>query len=79
MLENKQIDAIVIATPDKFHAPAVGLAARAGKDILCEKPLALNLADAHASLAAVSKSRQASAGRFHAALRSCLRRRYAAN
>ncbi len=55
MLECKGIDAVVIATPDKFHAPAVSLAAAAGKAMLCEKPLALNLADARASLAAVAK------------------------
>jgi myo-inositol 2-dehydrogenase / D-chiro-inositol 1-dehydrogenase len=58
MLENKEIDAVVIATPDKFHAQAVQLAARAGKDILCEKPLALTLSDAHAALAAVEKAGQ---------------------
>ena len=40
MLENKDIEAVLIATPDKFHASAVITAARAGKDILCEKPLA---------------------------------------
>lgn len=45
MLKNKEIDAVLIATPDKFHADAVEMAARAGKDIPCEKPLALNLAD----------------------------------
>ena len=56
MLENKEIEAVLIATPDKFHAQAVGLAARAGKDILCEKPLALNLADAHEALDAVAKA-----------------------
>jgi inositol 2-dehydrogenase len=56
MLENKTIDAVVIATPDKFHARAVELAAAAGKDILCEKPLALTLADAQAAIAAVSKA-----------------------
>jgi inositol 2-dehydrogenase len=56
MLENKEIDAVLIATPDKFHVDAVEMAARAGKDILCEKPLALNLADAQAAIAAVSKS-----------------------
>src|SRR6202000_1045231 len=55
MLECKGIDAIIIATPDAFHAPAVTLASAAGKAILCEKPLALNLADARASLAAVGK------------------------
>jgi predicted dehydrogenase len=56
MLENKEIEAVLIATPDKFHAEAVGVAARAGKDILCEKPLALNLADAHGALDAVAKA-----------------------
>lgn len=55
MLEHKGIDAIIIATPDAFHAPAVSLVAAAGKAMLCEKPLALNLADARASLAAVAK------------------------
>jgi predicted dehydrogenase len=56
MLENQEIEAVVIATPDKFHARAVELAAAAGKDILCEKPLALNLADARAAIAAVSRA-----------------------
>lgn len=56
MLENKDVEAVLIATPDKFHAQAIQIAARAGRDILCEKPLALNLADAHAALAAVSKA-----------------------
>jgi predicted dehydrogenase len=56
MLENKEIEAVLIATPDKFHAEAVGLAARAGKDVLCEKPLALNLPDAHETLDAVAKA-----------------------
>jgi predicted dehydrogenase len=56
MLERKDLDAVLIATPDKFHAQNVITAARAGKDILCEKPLALNLADARAALAAVAKS-----------------------
>jgi predicted dehydrogenase len=56
MLEYKELDAVLIATPDKFHAKAIELAAGAGKDILCEKPLAVNLADAHAALKAVAKS-----------------------
>jgi inositol 2-dehydrogenase len=56
MLENKKIQGVLIATPDKFHAQAIEIAARAGKDILCEKPIALNLADAHAALKAVSKA-----------------------
>jgi scyllo-inositol 2-dehydrogenase (NAD+) len=55
MLDCKGIDAVVIATPDKFHPQAVKAAAAAGKHILCEKPLALNLSDAQDALAAVSK------------------------
>ncbi len=56
MLECKDLKAVVIATPDKFHAQAIQIAAAAGKDILCEKPLAINLADAHAALDAVTKA-----------------------
>jgi scyllo-inositol 2-dehydrogenase (NAD+) len=56
MLERKDIDAVLIATPDKFHAKAVETAVRAGKDVLCEKPLALNLADARGAIDAVAKS-----------------------
>ena len=56
MLERKDLDAVLIATPDKFHAKAVETVVRAGKDVLCEKPLALNLADARAALDAVAKA-----------------------
>jgi myo-inositol 2-dehydrogenase/D-chiro-inositol 1-dehydrogenase len=43
MLERKDIQAILIATPDNFHASAIETAARAGKDILCEKPLGVTV------------------------------------
>lgn len=56
MLARKDLRTVVIATPDKFHAQAIRTAAAAGKDILCEKPLATNLADAHAALDAVAKA-----------------------
>lgn len=56
MLECKGVDAVVIATPDKFHAAAVKTIAAAGKDMLCEKPLALTLSDASDALDAVSKA-----------------------
>src|ERR1700757_4815266 len=46
MLGCKGLDAIVISTPDKFHAAAVKAVAAAGKDMLCEKPIALSLSDA---------------------------------
>jgi inositol 2-dehydrogenase len=57
MLAHRGIDAVVIATPDKFHAKAIQTAAAAGKDILCEKPIAITLTDAHAALAAVAKAK----------------------
>jgi predicted dehydrogenase len=55
MLENKEIQAVLIATPDKFHANAIETVARAGRDMLCEKPLALSMSDARAVLATVTK------------------------
>ena len=54
MLAQPGIDCVIIAAPDKFHAQAIRTAASAGKDILSEKPLALNLADACAALNAVA-------------------------
>jgi scyllo-inositol 2-dehydrogenase (NAD+) len=56
MLAHKDIDCVVIASPDKFHAQAIRTAAAARKHILSEKPLALDLADAHAALDAVAKA-----------------------
>src|ERR1700743_1870648 len=46
MLECKEIQAVLIATPDNFHAAAVETVARAGKDMLCEKPLGVNVESA---------------------------------
>jgi inositol 2-dehydrogenase len=56
MLECKEVQAVLIATPDKFHAQGVIQTAKAGKDILCEKPIALALSDAYAALDAVSRA-----------------------
>ena len=56
MLSQKDIECVVIATPDKFHAQAIRTAAGARKHILSEKPLALTLADANAALDAVAKA-----------------------
>ena len=57
LLGCKGLDAVVIATPDKFHASSVKMVAAAGKDMLCEKPLALTLTDAHDLLGAVEKAK----------------------
>ena len=50
MFACKEIDAVLIAVPDKFHARVIEAAAAAGKDILCEKPLATNRVDAQKAL-----------------------------
>jgi predicted dehydrogenase len=39
MFDQKDIDAIVVSTPDHTHAPAVMMALEAGKHVYCEKPL----------------------------------------
>jgi myo-inositol 2-dehydrogenase / D-chiro-inositol 1-dehydrogenase len=54
--KDKDIDAVLIATPDKFHAQAICVAAAAGKDILCEKPIAVTIEDAQLALQAVAKA-----------------------
>ena len=46
ILERKDIDAVVIATPDHWHAFIAIAAVRAGKDVYCEKPLTHNIHEA---------------------------------
>ncbi len=45
LLDHKDLDAVVIATPDHWHSTACVLAARAKKDIYCEKPLTHNVVE----------------------------------
>lgn len=56
MLACKELDAVVIATPDKFHGTSITAAAQAGKNILCEKPIALTIAEAETAVAEVTKA-----------------------
>ena len=53
LLDHKGLDAVVIATPDHWHALPCILAARAGKHIYCEKPLTHHVAEGRAIVDAV--------------------------
>jgi 1,5-anhydro-D-fructose reductase (1,5-anhydro-D-mannitol-forming) len=51
-----EVDAVVIASPDKLHAAQAIACARAGKHILVEKPMATTPEDAHAMVAAAREA-----------------------
>lgn len=53
VVERPDIDVVDIAAPNALHAPIAIAAARAGKMVLCEKPLAVSVAEAEAMAAAV--------------------------
>jgi predicted dehydrogenase len=56
LLGKKDIDAVVIATPDHWHAAIAVDAAEAGKDIYCEKPLSLTVKEGRAMVDATRKN-----------------------
>ncbi len=59
LTEDKSIDAVVIGTPDHWHANMAVLAARAGKHIYCEKPLTHNIAEGRWIVNEVKKAKVA--------------------
>jgi predicted dehydrogenase len=58
VLDRKDVDAVVIGTPDHWHVPMIMDAVGAGKDVYCEKPVSHSIQEGEKLLAAVSTSRQ---------------------
>jgi predicted dehydrogenase len=58
MLDDPQVDAIIIATSDRWHALATIMACQAGKDVYVEKPLSLSIWDGRKMVEAARKYRR---------------------
>jgi predicted dehydrogenase len=58
VLDDKSIDAVVIATPDHWHGPGTILACDAGKDVYVEKPASHNLREGRLMVEAARRNRR---------------------
>ncbi len=58
MLADEELHAVVISLPNTLHREASVAALDAGKHVLCEKPLTMNVADARAIIAATDRNRK---------------------
>jgi predicted dehydrogenase len=65
LLEEKDLDAVVICTPDHWHALQTVHACEAGKDVYVEKPLSLRVAEGRKMVSAVRKHKRVSQVGIH--------------
>ncbi len=55
LLDDKNIDAVIVATPDHWHALTMIMACQAGKDVYVEKPLSLTIEEGRRMVSAARK------------------------
>jgi predicted dehydrogenase len=65
LLDQKDIDAVVIATPDHWHALQFLAACRAGKDVYVEKPLSLTIAEGQKMVAVAAETQRVTSVGLH--------------
>jgi predicted dehydrogenase len=58
MARDPALDAVIIALPNYLHAPVTLAMLRGGKHVLCEKPMAMNLAEANEMIAAAESAQR---------------------
>ncbi len=58
MLKEKDLDIVLIGTPDHWHALPMIAAAEAGADIYCQKPISVDVAEGQAMVAAARKNKR---------------------
>ena len=79
LCDREDIDAVVVATPDHWHALTTIYAMQSGKDVYCEKPLSLTIRQGRAMVNAARRygrvfqvgSQQRSSGEFRHAVELC--------
>ena len=59
LLADDSLELVVVASPNKFHAPHAVQALQAGKHTVCEKPFGLTVSDVNAMIAARDKATEA--------------------
>ena len=57
LLKDKEVEAVMVLTPPSFHAQIVLQAAKAGKHIYCEKPMAITIEEADAIISACRENK----------------------
>jgi predicted dehydrogenase len=58
ILERKDLDAVIVGTPDHWHAYVLIAACASGKDVYCEKPLSHNIVEGRAMVNAATRNKR---------------------